>query len=74
MAQVTIDIDLDEFDDAEILSECKARGLSPLPNAPSPIANADVVVERAYLACRSLPGLPQELKELFWQIHGRAMA
>ncbi|MDI9249041.1 hypothetical protein QMZ25_10620 [Stenotrophomonas sp. RS-48] len=73
MAQVTIDIDLDGFDDAEILSECKARGLSSLPNAPAPIANADLVVERAYLACRSLPFLPQELKDMFWQIHGRAM-
>jgi len=71
---VDVDVDLEEFNDEDILKECKARGLSALPNAPADVTNADLVVERAYLACRFLPGMPQELKDLFWQVHGRAMA
>ncbi|HEL5025686.1 TPA: hypothetical protein UOA81_000855 [Stenotrophomonas maltophilia] len=76
MAYITVDVDvdLDEFDDADILKECKTRGLIALPNAPADATNADLVIERAYLACRFLPGMPQELKDLFWQVHGRAMA
>lgn len=30
MPTVTVDVDLDEFDDDELLAECRARNLSPI--------------------------------------------
>ncbi|MDH7551841.1 hypothetical protein [Stenotrophomonas geniculata] len=74
MATITVDVDLGEFNDSDLLEECKVRGLTVLPTAPASVPKADLVVERAYLAVRGMTNLPQELKDLFWVVHGRAIA
>jgi len=75
MPTITVDVDLDDFDDDDLLEECKARGLDVIAKtAASDPGTSELVVERAYLAARSMQSIPQELKDLFWLIHGRAIA
>ncbi|WP_369916495.1 hypothetical protein AB8810_10930 [Xanthomonas sp. NCPPB 3005] len=35
---------------------------------------AATLIERAFLAAKSLPSCPPEIAEMFWVVHGRAMA
>ena len=74
MPTITVDVDLDDFDDQDLLEECRVRGLNVLPTAPADVPVAELVAERAYLAARAMTELPQELKDLFWVVHGRAIA
>lgn len=75
MPTITVDVDLDDFDDDDLLEECKSRGLNVIAQAAISDSGAtELVVERAYLAARSMQSIPQELKDLFWLIHGRAIA
>lgn len=75
MPTITVDVELDDFGDDDLLEECKARGLNIITQATTAGSGAtELVVERAYLAARSMQSIPQELKDLFWLIHGRAIA
>ncbi|HDX0898489.1 TPA: hypothetical protein RNS99_000713 [Stenotrophomonas maltophilia] len=74
MPTITVDVELEDFDDSDILEECRSRGLNVLPTAAADAPAADLVVERAYLAARAMTDLPRELKDLFWIVHGRAIA
>lgn len=74
MPTITVDVELEDFDDSDLLEECRSRGLNVLPTAPADVPAADLTVERAYLAARAMPDLPRELKDLFWVVHGRAIA
>ena len=47
MPTITVDVDLDEFDDQDLLEECRVRGLNVLPTAPADVPVAELVVERA---------------------------
>lgn len=69
---VEVDVDLDEFSDKELIDECKKRAITAaVGNADA--SEAGLVVERAFLACRARTDLPQELKDMFWKVHDRAM-
>jgi len=74
MATITVDVYLEDFDDSDLVEECRSRGLNVLPTAPADVPSAELVVERAYLAARTMTELPQELKDLFWIVHSRAIA
>lgn len=75
MPTITVDVELDDFGDDDLLEECKSRGLTVITQAATTDSGAtELVVERAYLAARAMPSIPQELKDLFWLIHGRAIA
>ncbi|HHA2690839.1 TPA: hypothetical protein ACOEPG_002818 [Stenotrophomonas maltophilia] len=75
MPTITVDVDLDDFDDDDLLEECKTRGLNVITNAAATDSGtSELVIERAYLAARAMQSIPQELKDLFWLIHGRAIA
>ena len=74
MATVHVDVELDDFSDAEILAEIKARKLHA-PGAPGD-GDAELrenTIERAYLAAKGIEGLPREIADLFWLVHNRAL-
>lgn len=75
MPTITVDVELDDFGDDDLLEECKSRGLNVITQAATTDSGAtELVIERAYLAARAMQSIPQELKDLFWLIHGRAIA
>lgn len=71
MPMVYVDVDLDDFDDDDLAQECKSRGISVLADSLNDHA---AIVERAYMKARQMTDLPAELKDLFWHVHGRALA
>lgn len=75
MPYISVEVDLDEFDDDDIRDEYNSRklGKKGAPNIEAGDPGFDVIVERAFLAAREMPGLPLEVKDLFWKIHGRAI-
>jgi len=69
MPCISIDVDLDEFEDRDLLDECRKRGLVGSISA----GEHEALVERAFLAVRDIPDLPRDLKDLFYQVHDRAI-
>jgi len=73
MPYVTVDLDMGEIDDDDLVQACKKRGLTIIPGSKGSTEDLTQVVERAFLSCRDRPDMPQELKDLFWKVHDRAM-
>ncbi|ENE1253985.1 TPA: hypothetical protein UM365_000548 [Stenotrophomonas maltophilia] len=75
MPYISVEVDLDEFDDDDIRDEYNARKLGQLAetNVDAGDHGSDLIVERAFLVARSMSQLPSEIKDLFWKVHGRAI-
>lgn len=60
-------------DKAAIAAKLFGGGV-PFGSGDGDMARAATVIERAFLAAKALPNCPPEIAELFWVVHGRAMA
>ncbi|MEN5207994.1 hypothetical protein ABE493_07710 [Stenotrophomonas terrae] len=70
---------LDEDGRLELVKMLCAGNSVPIPEVPFGAGQGDqqrihTIIERAFLAANALPDVPQELTDLFWLIHGRAMS
>lgn len=66
-----------EFDPEEVFRGLDDEGkgeLAKLLGFPGWLPESESIIEAAYSVARVMPNCPIELKELFWKIHGRAIA
>lgn len=67
--------DLDDSDKAKLAEAIGAApGVALDGTGDGDLARRDTLIERAYLATRNLPQVPSELADMFWLVHGRAIA
>lgn len=71
MPYISVQVEMAEFEDEDLVKECKERGLVVLPSVEE---NIELIAERAYLVAREMDDLPIEIKDLFWKVHGRAIS
>ncbi|HZF96857.1 MAG TPA: hypothetical protein VEY92_01195 [Pseudoxanthomonas sp.] len=75
--EVSIDDIVDSLDE-QGKKDLASRLLGSPKSAPVGLGEGDRplerVVEQAYLAARRVPKLPREIADLFWHVHGRAIA
>jgi hypothetical protein len=73
--EVEVDIDAADLDTDELLEEIQRRML-PLERGlgDGDLAYTRSIIARAEAAARRLPYLPPELRDLFWHVHGVAIA
>ena len=80
-----VDVDVDVRDVLNCLNDAEAievaRIVLPRTGVAVPFglgegdtSIAERFVEQAYLAARRVPDLPREIADLFWHVHGRAIA
>lgn len=77
-----VDVEIDLEDAVDDLSEAeKAQLMKKLAGGGFPfgLGDGDValtrnIIERAYLAAKAMPSVPREIADLFWHVHGRALA
>lgn len=74
--EVWVEADAD-FDAGEVFDGLDDEGrheLAKLLGYPGWLPEAESIVEAAYSVVKSMPDCPKELKDLFWKVHGRAIA
>ena len=77
--EVDVEVEIDDIVDS-LDEQGKKDLVSRLLGSPksAPVGEGDRplerVVEQAYLAARRVPNLPREIADLFWHVHGRAIA
>lgn len=60
-------------EDALLTAYLKKRGTEKPKGVKLMAPEKRRVIERAYLAAKRLADLPDEIKDLFWIVHGRAL-
>ncbi|GAB3755044.1 hypothetical protein [Lysobacter olei] len=70
-ADVDVDIEtiIKSADEADLHKLRDRLGVGRAPTGQ----REDYIIERAYLAAKSLADIPRELADLFWHVHGRAI-
>lgn len=77
-----------EVDASQVIRDADAEDISALVKAAlekgkiaAPVAfgqgdapRMEAIIERAYCAARNMPSVPREIADLFWHVHGRALA
>lgn len=78
---VEVDIDIDDIIDDmseaeknELHAKLSGRGGVEFGSGTGDQARIENIIERAYCAARSMPSVPREIADLFWHVHGRALA
>ncbi len=74
--KIAVDVDevLPKFpEDALLDAYLKKRGTQRRVGVKLMPAEKRRVIENAYLAAKRLADLPNEIKDLFWIVHGRAL-
>lgn len=77
-----VDVDIDIEDVVKDLSESEknelmiqlAGGGVPFGLGQGDTPRINTIIERAYLAAKAMPSIPREVADLFWHVHGRALA
>jgi len=82
--EVDVDLDLDELaeglepaDVAHLISKCgmPAHGVvCPMGLGDGDESRISRIVDEAERAVRRIPHIPRELADMFWHVHGRALA
>lgn len=72
--EVEVDIDLGDFDTKDLAAElAKRNASSPLGAGDGDESRLRGIVFAAEMAARRMQGLPRELADLFWHVHGVAL-
>ncbi len=78
---VSVDVNVDEIiedlsksDRADLIAKLLEDTAVPFGLGDGDTSRATNIIERAFLAAQKIPNIPAELKDLFWVVHGRAMA
>ena len=74
MAYITteVEVDLDQFDDDELLDEIERRNIQPADHWVDPDATRDLI-NRMYEKKRLNQNIDEELREFFWRTIGRSL-
>ncbi len=83
MSYVSVNVDvaiddivceLRETDRQELIDRLLEDRSTPFGLGDGDQSRARIIIDRAFNAAQKLPAVPTEIKDLFWLIHGRAMA
>lgn len=79
--EVDVDIDLVDVvkdlsasEKAELMKELCGGTAVPFGFGDGDSDRIRNIIERAYLAAKTLPAIPREIADLFWIVHGRALS
>ena len=67
-------VDLSDNEKIALLHKLTGTVDVPLGAGDGDQQRIDSIIERAFLAAQNLPAVPHEIVELFWHVHGRALA
>lgn len=83
MSYVSVNVDvaiddivceLGETDKQELIARLLEDRSTPFGFGDGDQSRARIIIDDAFNAAQKLPTVPTEIKDLFWLIHGRAMA